>query len=86
VTLFTGVLANNDDLAEELRALFGQVDKFCARQKQESLAVKEKKPVDQRRAKWSQFLFVALETNGAPAEALDLKQASLTMSALSSTF
>ena len=83
VTLFTGVLANNDDLAEELRALFGQVDKFCARQKQESLAVKEKKPVDQRRAKWSQFLFVALEINGAPAEALDLKQAINTFPAIS---
>jgi len=83
VTLFKGVLANKDDLADKLRALFGQVDKFCSRQKQVSLAVKERQPIGQRRSKWSQFLFVALETNGAPAEALDLNRAMSIVPAIS---
>jgi hypothetical protein len=71
VTLCAGELEGND-IETKLQALFDQVDVFASRQKELSLAVRSAQPIDQRRRQWSQFLFLALENDVAPAEALDL--------------
>lgn len=79
-TLCTGCLATAN-LAEELRALNAQVDAFCSTQGPIALAVMNP-PVARRTNVWSQFLFLALGTNNAPAEALDQERATNTFPAI----
>jgi hypothetical protein len=78
MTLLTGDLPNKN-LAAELRTLFNEVDAFSARQKEIGLNTRA---VDHG-SLWSQFLFLALQQDRAPVEALDMEQAQFSFPALS---
>ena len=72
-------------LGQEFHALFKQVDDFATNSQELRLKINADRPVHQNELTpklWSQFLFLSLDSAGAPPEALDLSKARRTFSAI----